>query len=177
MGNHQKNQRQQEQHAACWRQLLKHRPEKFLYHVEAAAARGKVIRRLGFNVAGVEAIAGSCLSLELRPELADLKSVRHPPPETMQLHPESRGLAGLCAGWRSGSHGGQQNYRGFTLPLRRRSILNCSGLPRFFTLCSSVSPVVKDLRCSLAAPLSRIISAAPPPAPPTSSQSAPAALA
>ena len=64
--------------------------------MQTVAASGEAVRRFGFDVFGVEAIAGAGFGFELRPELADLETFRDPAPETVQPHAEGNGGAEGC---------------------------------------------------------------------------------
>jgi hypothetical protein len=111
----QKNQRQEQQNAACGRELLEYRPEKFLDDVQASAVSRQPFRRLCLDVARVQPVTGAGFGLELRPELADFEALGDAPPEIVQPRAERDTFHGRLSGrWKSGCHGDQDDYRGLS---------------------------------------------------------------
>src|SRR5882762_2523791 len=80
-GEQQHDERHQQQHAAGGREFFQDRPEKFSRDMQAAAAPGETVWRLGFDIARIEAVTGACFGFKLRPELRKLQALSDAPPE------------------------------------------------------------------------------------------------
>src|SRR5579859_3864787 len=103
-GHNQQNQCEQQQDSARRRELLKYRPEKFLDDMKAAAAVSESLRRFGRDIFRVQSVAGPRFGFELRPQLADLKALRHSMPELLYTHAERDWLRRRLSSGRRGGH-------------------------------------------------------------------------
>jgi hypothetical protein len=80
-GKHKHDQRSQQQDSARGRKFFENRPEKLLGYVKVVTAAGQPFRRLGGNVARIEAVTGAGFGFELGPKLSEFETFRDAPPE------------------------------------------------------------------------------------------------